>query len=79
MKQVDLSRATGIGKGSLSHYLSGNYEPKSGAIYKMARVLNVSEMWLAGYDCPKERPIEQIVNDEVADIVDAIRNNPSYR
>ena len=35
-KQVDLVRATGIDKGSISSYLSGRYEPKQEAIYKMA-------------------------------------------
>lgn len=55
MKQVELSRLTGIDKGSISNYLYGKYEPKSEAINKMAIALNVSEMWLWGYDVPMER------------------------
>ena len=55
MKQVELSRLTGIDKGSISNYLYGKYEPKSDAINKMATALNVSEMWLWGYDVPMER------------------------
>ena len=55
MKQVELSRLTGIDKGSISNYLYGKYEPKSDAINKMAMVLNVSEMWLWGYDVPMDR------------------------
>jgi transcriptional regulator with XRE-family HTH domain len=55
MKQVELSRLTGIDKGSISNYLYGKYEPKSDAINKMAIALNVSEMWLWGYDVPMER------------------------
>ena len=55
MKQVELSRITGIDKGSISNYLYGKYEPKSDAINKMAKALNVSEMWLWGYDVPMER------------------------
>ena len=55
MKQIDLSNLTGIDKGSISNYLSGRYEPKSDAINKMAVALNVSEMWLWGYDVPMER------------------------
>lgn len=55
MKQVELSRLTGIDKGSISNYLYGRYEPKSDAINKMATVLNVSEMWLWGYDVPMDR------------------------
>lgn len=55
MKQADLVRATGIDKGSIHHYLTGKYEPKATPINKMAIALNVSEMWLWGYDVPMER------------------------
>lgn len=55
LKQVDLSRKTGINKGTIHNYLHGRYEPKSGAINKLAIALNVSEAWLWGYDVPKER------------------------
>ena len=33
----------------------------------MARVLDVSEMWLAGYDTPMERPVEQKKADVLTD------------
>ncbi len=52
MKQADLCKLTGIPKSSLSLYLKGAYEPKQDKIYKMAEALNVSEMWLMGYDVP---------------------------
>lgn len=55
MKQTDLVRRTGIGKSSISTYLSGDYEPKQKNIYKMAVALDVSEAWLMGYDVPMER------------------------
>ena len=58
-KQVDISKATGIDKGSISNYISGRYEPKLGAIKKLAEALDVSEMWLWGYDVPKERQKEK--------------------
>lgn len=54
-RQVDLVRETGIDKGALSNYLKGRYEPKQDVVYKLAVALNVSEMWLWGYDCKKER------------------------
>lgn len=59
MKQVDIMRSTGLDRGSLSHYVSGNYEPKNEAIFKMAKALDVNEMWLWGYDVPMERTAEQ--------------------
>lgn len=59
MKQVDIMRSTGLDRGSVSHYVSGNYEPKNEAIFKMAKALDVNEMWLWGYDVPMERTAEQ--------------------
>ena len=55
MKQADLARATGISRGAVSNYVLGRYEPKSDIITKFAKTLNCSEMWLWGYDVPKER------------------------
>lgn len=55
MKQADLARATGLSKGGISNYVIGRYEPKSDVISKLAKALDVSEMWLWGYDVPKER------------------------
>lgn len=55
MKQTDLCKLANVPKSSLSLYLSGAYEPKQDRIYDMARVLNVSEAWLMGYDVPMDR------------------------
>jgi transcriptional regulator with XRE-family HTH domain len=81
-KQVDLVRATGIDKGSISNYLSGRYEPKQEAIYKLAIALNVSEMWLWGYDVPAERQEEpakkEKKNDAIADIVVKLRTDEKF-
>jgi transcriptional regulator with XRE-family HTH domain len=55
MRQADLCKLANVPKSSLSLYLSGAYEPKQDRIYEMARVLNVSEAWLMGYDVPMER------------------------
>ena len=55
MKQADLARATGLSKGGISNYVTGRYEPKSDIISKLAKALGVSEMWLWGYDVPKDR------------------------
>ena len=55
MKQRDLCAATGIPKSAMSQYLSGNFEPKSDRLEKLAAALNVSEAWLMGYDTSPER------------------------
>jgi transcriptional regulator with XRE-family HTH domain len=59
MKQTDLCKLAKVPKSSLSLYLSGAYEPKQDRIYEMAKVLNVSEAWLMGYDVPMERQAPQ--------------------
>ena len=65
-KQVDLVNETGLNKSAISRYLSGEYEPKQDAIYKLALALDVSEMWLWGYDVPKDRTAEQKEVDKKA-------------
>lgn len=57
MKQAELVAKTGIGKSSISTYLSGEYEPKQRNIYKIAQALNVSEAWLMGYDVPMKKVV----------------------
>lgn len=55
MKQADLVAKTGIGKSSISTYISGEYEPKQKNIYKIAEALRVNEAWLMGYNVPMDR------------------------
>lgn len=55
MKPVDLHERTGIGKSSISQYMSGLVNPKQDRIYLMAVALNVNELWLMGHDVPMER------------------------
>jgi transcriptional regulator with XRE-family HTH domain len=64
-RQADLVRETGIDKGAMSNYLKGKYEPKQDMINRLAIALGVSEMWLWGYDCKKERVQEQIKKEPV--------------
>lgn len=52
MKQSELCKLADIPKSSLSLYLKGAYEPKQDRLYAMASALNVSDMWLMGYDVP---------------------------
>ena len=77
-KQADLARETGIDKGALSSYLSGKYEPKQKAIGALARALNVTEMWLWGYDVPKVRTSEQKKNDTMVGVVSKLRQDPEF-
>ena len=75
MKQVELCELTGIKKSSVNNWLSQRWQPKQDALMRMAKVLDVSEMWLAGYDVPMERPIEQKKSDELAQLIHSIRSD----
>lgn len=75
VKQIDIVRQTGIDKGSISHYVSGSYEPKKDSVCKIAKALNVNELWLWGYDAPMERTDRQDEKNQNEELCDAILNN----
>jgi repressor LexA len=85
MKQIELAKKTGIGKSSINHYVSGKYEAKQSALYKLSKALDVNESWLMGYDTEMERsktlPSQQI-NDflylDSENIVDMTKDMSVY-
>ena len=77
-KQADLVRDTGLNRGTISRYLSGEVEPRQDAAYKLALALNVSETWLWGYDVPKERSANQKKNDDLVKIIAQMRRDPKF-
>jgi len=78
MKQADLVRMTGLDKGSISCYVRGKYEPTAVAIRKLAVALNVSEMWLWGYDVYRERTTIQKKNDKLAEVIIKMRKEEDF-
>ena len=79
MKQVELCEKTGIAKGTLNNWLAQRWQPKQEPIMKMAQVLDVSEMWLAGYDVPPDRPIEQKKSDELTQLIHSMRKDEDLK
>ena len=77
-KQADLVRDTGLNRGTISRYLSGEVEPRQDAAYKLALALNVSETWLWGYDVPMERTPQQKKNDDLVKIIAQMRKDPKF-
>lgn len=75
LKQVELVEKTGIKKSSINNWLAQRWQPKQDAIYKMAKALDVSEMWLAGYDVPMERAPEQKKADELVKLIHLLRSD----
>lgn len=78
IKPLDLARAAGMSHSSVSRYLAGKVEPKSGAVHKMAKVLMVSELWLWGYNVPRQRNAEQQKNDELVTVISKLRSDPDF-
>ena len=77
-KQIDLVNDTGLNKSTISRYCSGDAEPKAVAISKLAATLDVSEMWLWGYDVPMERPEGQKKNDQLVKLVVRMRSDSDF-
>lgn len=78
MTQADLVRATGLNRGTISRYLSGAVEPRHDATHKLAIALDVSEMWLFGYDVPAERTADQKKNDQLAKLIVRMRTDADF-
>lgn len=77
-KQVDLVNETGLNRGTISRYLSGEVEPRQEATYKLAAALGVSEMWLWGYNVPKARTATQKKNDDLVQVIAKLRKDPEF-
>ena len=77
-KQTDLVTDTGLNKSTISRYCSGDAEPKANAISKLAAALDVTEMWLWGYDVPMERPEGQKKNDQLVKLVVRMRSDSEF-
>lgn len=78
IKQADLMRKSGLDRGAISSYLSGKYEPKQKAIYKLSQALDVSEAWLLGYDVPMARTDDQKKNDQLVKLVAKLRADEAF-
>ena len=62
VRAVDLARDTGLSKARISQYTNGVYVPKADALHKLARALDVADLWLEGYDVPMERNASTVPN-----------------
>ena len=50
MRAQELANITGIGKSSISQYVNGSHAPSNISAGKMAKALEVSPLWLMGFD-----------------------------
>lgn len=55
MKPIELAEITKIDKSKISSYMSGRYKAKTDGLKIIADALNVSPIWLMGYDVPMDK------------------------
>lgn len=79
IKAVDLCERGNIPKSAMSYYISGRSEPKSDRLYIIAKLLDVSEAWLLGYDVKMERETTQREMDELAALSNRIKKDREFR
>lgn len=79
MTAADLCRKGHFAKATVSYWLSGRNEPKNDKLYLLAKILDVSEAWLLGYDVNMERATTQKELDELAEMVQRIKKDPDFR
>lgn len=79
LKAADICERGNIPKSAMSYYMSGRSEPKSDRLYIIAKVLDVSEAWLLGYDVAMERSQDQKELDEMAALNERIKKDPEFR
>ena len=77
-KAVDLVEVTDVPKGAISYYLAGKSKPKADRLYLMAQALEVSEVWLLGYDVPMGRTDNQKKNDQLAKLIVKLRTDENF-
>ena len=62
IKQADIVKKTGIPKGTLSLYCSGQREPRQDKLSIIAEAYSIDPAWLMGHDVP----IRQLTAEEAA-------------
>jgi len=76
---ADLCKKADIPKSAMSYYLSGRSVPKSDRVYLLAKLLDVSEAWLLGYDVAMERSADQKETDETVALFNRIEKDREFK
>lgn len=61
---TELAMTVGMSKQSISAYVNGSRNPKRPTTKALSEALNVNEMWLMGYNVPKERSCQQSLSSK---------------
>lgn len=79
MKQIELAEKSGIRRGTINNWLNNKYQPKQRALATLAQILDVAELWLAGYDIPMERAPEQKKADALIEVFNQLRSDAEFK
>lgn len=60
MKPQELSNLSGVNKSSLSQYINGSHTPSNISAGKIAKVLDVSPLWLMGFPDAAKIDVEEL-------------------
>lgn len=77
LKAVDLVERTGFTKSKISQYVNGVYLPKAEALFTLAKILDVDEGWLMGYDCQMDKKLNIETKEETTreeQLMEAVQN-----
>lgn len=69
IKQVDVSKKTGIPKSALSMYFNGQRQPRQDKLTIIADAYGVDEAWLMGYEVPMFRSDNTIDHEAIGQII----------
>lgn len=75
MQQSDLVKLTGISKGAISSYLSGEYVPKQNNTYKIAKALNVDVAVLLQWNNKHKRYIPSYRITKTVEVMEALNDD----
>lgn len=80
LRQIDVSKATGIDQKTLSNYETGKTNPDSIALIKLADFFNVSIDYLIGYSKINLKTNKDILNhlDAIQDEIKALKRHLKY-
>lgn len=59
ISQQELAEKSGVSKASISQYINGSHSPSNISSGKMGKVLNVSPMWLMGFDVEMRKDLSE--------------------
>lgn len=68
IKPIELAEKTGIGKSSISCYLSGYYKASSKHLSLLAKELGVTEAWLLGLSNETTLKEPEVTYDEIEEL-----------